>query len=251
MKRIFVGTIIGLGFTLFCGAQNQPVASNGAYRQEGIASWYGSDYDGRTTASGEIFNSKEKTASHPSLPFGTVLKVTNTQNGLSTVVRVNDRGPLKPVRIIDVSRAAAEELGLIAVGTAPVILESIGMVSIFPAPGASGAAEAPGPGSGTEMPSPGTPGPASGGLGSASIRPALPPEGTNKRYRIQVGAFKVIQNATSAFDKLKNAGLNPNYERDGDMYKVVLTGIRPEDVRFIAEKLGSAGFQEGWIREEP
>jgi rare lipoprotein A len=84
----------------------------------------------------------------------------------------------------------------------------------------------------------------------AAIKPGMPPVGTNKRYRIQVGAFKVTQNATSAFDKLKNAGLNPNYERDGDVYKVVLTGVRPEDVRFIAEKLGSAGFQEGWIREE-
>jgi rare lipoprotein A len=164
------------------------------------------------------------------------------------VVRVNDRGPLKPVRIIDVSRAAAEDLGLIAVGTAPVVIESMGAVSSFPSPAQPmppPPIAQPSPPANPVLPPPQTP-----RATPAEIKPGMPPVGTNKRYRIQVGAFKVTQNATTVFDKLKNAGLNPNYERDGDIYKVVLTGIRPEDVRFIAEKLGSAGFQEGWIREE-
>ncbi|MDR2535568.1 MAG: septal ring lytic transglycosylase RlpA family protein [Treponema sp.] len=255
MKRIIVCVLIGLGFTLFCTAQNQPTLENGIYRQEGIASWYGTEFDGRYTASGEIFDSTKFTASHPTLPFGTILTVTNTQNNKQVIVRINDRGPLKPVRIIDVSKAAAEQLDMIAVGTAQVIIESRGTVSVstVPSPGAS---PSPQPAdAATPMvdpvrtpapaPAPGTP-----RVAPAAIKPGIPPLGTDKRYRIQVGAYKVLQNARDVFDKLKNTGLNPAYERNGDIYRVVLAGIKADDVQLIAEKLGSAGFREALIREE-
>lgn len=90
------------------------------YYQTGTASWYGSNFDGEETASGEIFDMSEMTAAHKSLPFGTKVKVVNLENGRSVVVRINDRGPFIKGRIIDLSRAAAEKLGLIRPGTAKV-----------------------------------------------------------------------------------------------------------------------------------
>lgn len=82
----------------------------------GSASYYASKFDGRRTASGERFDSDEMTAAHRSLPFGSRLRVTNVATGRSVVVRVNDRGPFHGGRMIDVSRAAAAELGLVARG---------------------------------------------------------------------------------------------------------------------------------------
>jgi len=88
---------------------------------EGIASWYGPGFDGRTTASGERFDQEALTAAHPTLPFGTRVRVTNLRSHRSVVVRINDR-PGYPDRIIDLSRAAADALGILLAGTARVRL---------------------------------------------------------------------------------------------------------------------------------
>ncbi|MDR1127912.1 MAG: septal ring lytic transglycosylase RlpA family protein, partial [Treponema sp.] len=117
MKRIIALFITGLALTVFCAAQTDP-SYYGIFRQEGIASWYGQEFAGRPTASGEVFNPSQFTAAHPTLPFGTLLKVTNRHNNRSVTVRVNDRGPFVSSRIIDVSRAAAEQLDIVATGTA-------------------------------------------------------------------------------------------------------------------------------------
>jgi rare lipoprotein A len=93
--------------------------------QEGLASWYGGKFHGRHTSSGEVFDTNDKTAAHRSLPFGTIVKVVNLENGRSTVVKINDRGPFVEGRIIDLSRAAAEELGMLARGVARVSIEVI------------------------------------------------------------------------------------------------------------------------------
>jgi rare lipoprotein A len=94
-------------------------------QQEGMASWYGGKFHGRLTSSGEIFDTNDKTAAHLTLPFGTIVRVTNLSNGFSTVVKINDRGPFVEGRIIDLSRAAAEELGMLTQGVAPVSIEVI------------------------------------------------------------------------------------------------------------------------------
>lgn len=91
----------------------------------GKASYYAHQYHGRPTASGEPYNMYAMTAAHPSLPFGTLLRVTNLRNGRAVLVRVNDRGPFKAGRVVDVSLAAAEQLGLILPGTADVRLEVV------------------------------------------------------------------------------------------------------------------------------
>lgn len=89
---------------------------------DGIASYY---WQGQMTASGEVFDKRAMTAAHPTLPFGTLVAVTNLRNNKKTVVRINDRGPFKPGRIIDVSEAAAEILEMQSRGLAPVKLEVV------------------------------------------------------------------------------------------------------------------------------
>ena len=99
-----------------------PLAAAG--RQEvGVASYYGREHQGRRTASGEVFDMGKMTAAHRTLPFGTLVRVTNLDNGRQAVVRINDRGPFERGRIIDVSRAAAHELGFLGRGIAHVRVE--------------------------------------------------------------------------------------------------------------------------------
>lgn len=90
--------------------------------ERGIGSWYGEGFQGRRTASGEVFDATALTAAHRTLPFGTRVRVRNPANGQEVVVRINDRGPHIGGRIIDMSRAAAARIGLVRAGVAPVIL---------------------------------------------------------------------------------------------------------------------------------
>jgi len=90
------------------------------WSQVGIASWYGYDFHGKRTASGEVYNMYAYTAAHRFLPFGTYVRVLNMNNGRSVVVRINDRGPFVRGRIIDLSYAAARAIGMIGTGTARV-----------------------------------------------------------------------------------------------------------------------------------
>jgi len=92
----------------------------------GIASWYGPGFHGNRSASGEIFDQNALTAAHLTLPFGTQVRVTNLSNGQSVVVRINDRGPFTGNRVIDVSKAAAQRIGMTGTGVAPVKLEVLG-----------------------------------------------------------------------------------------------------------------------------
>jgi rare lipoprotein A len=101
------------------GAPAAPVVQN----EEGIASWYGHPFDGRPTSSGEIYNMHDLTAAHRTLPFGTQVRVHDLDNQQEVLVRVNDRGPFVNGRILDLSYAAAKEMGMIGAGTARVRLE--------------------------------------------------------------------------------------------------------------------------------
>ncbi|MCX5946708.1 MAG: septal ring lytic transglycosylase RlpA family protein [Cyanobacteria bacterium] len=102
-------------------------AANGLMASSGVsvgqASWYGPGFYGNRTASGEVFRPGTLTAAHRSLAFGTKVRVTNLQNGLSAVVRINDRGPFHGGRIIDLAHGAAQQLGVTSSGTAQVKLE--------------------------------------------------------------------------------------------------------------------------------
>lgn len=111
------------------GKTYKVMPSSLGYLQIGIASWYGRKFQGRLTSDGEVFNMYEMTAAHRSLPLPTIVRITNLDNGRKAVVRVNDRGPFHPDRVIDVSWAVAQKLGFADKGTAPVVVEAMDRVN--------------------------------------------------------------------------------------------------------------------------
>ena len=119
MKKIRL-TLTALLLAIASGAMAQ-------ITEVGVASFYADKFDGKTTASGETFSQKKLTAAHRTLPFGTVVRVTNLDNNISVDVTVNDRGPFVDKRIIDLSKAAAEKLKFVAKGTASVKVEVISL----------------------------------------------------------------------------------------------------------------------------
>ncbi len=100
----------------------------GAFMQTGFASWYGGQFHGQTTADGSIYNKNRFTAAHKNLPFGTVVQVTNLYNGKQCVVKITDRGPFVKGRIIDLSKVAASEIGMLSSGVSKVKVEVLGKV---------------------------------------------------------------------------------------------------------------------------
>lgn len=112
-------------FTLAKSESSSTIAapSSTSSYEEGVASYYADEFNGRMTSNGETFDMHELTAAHRTLPFNTKVRVTNLVNGRFVVVRINDRGPFKDDRIIDLSLAGAKEIGLISSGTAKVRVE--------------------------------------------------------------------------------------------------------------------------------
>ncbi len=121
LKRVLVFASILTAFTLGC----VPRKATRKFVQVGYASYYGREFKGRKTASGEVFDPSKLTAAHPTLPFNTYVKVTNLENNKSVILRINDRGPFKKGRIIDVSEKAAELLDFKRKGIALVKVEVI------------------------------------------------------------------------------------------------------------------------------
>lgn len=107
------------------GKTYYPISSSEGFTEQGIASWYGHPFHGRKTANGEKYNMYEMTAAHPTLPLPTYVRVTNLKNGRSVVVKVNDRGPFKKNRVIDMSYRGAQVLGFAEQGVTPVHIEAL------------------------------------------------------------------------------------------------------------------------------
>lgn len=120
MKSVRTPAVAGLA-----AAAAMFFSATAAYAQCGHASWYGPGFHGRKTANGERFNMGAMTAAHKTLPFGTRLKVTNKRSGKSVVVRINDRGPFVRGRMLDLSKAAAGQIGLIKTGSASVCVAKV------------------------------------------------------------------------------------------------------------------------------
>ena len=118
--------LTGLSFIIY----HLSFSPAGAQTQSGKASYYAKSFMGRKTASGERLHSDSLTCAHRSYPFGTMLRVTNVLNGRQVIVRVNDRGPFRKGRIIDLSWGAAKEIGMIAQGIAPVTVEKINDLNV-------------------------------------------------------------------------------------------------------------------------
>ncbi len=137
MKPFFLVSALCLSFLWGCAAHQPslpspatPLSPSTQYKEVGIASWYGPNFQGKLTANGEIYNMYETTAAHRTLPFHSIVKVTNLENGRSLVVRINDRGPYAKGRILDCSKAVAKSLGMIDKGTAKVKIEVISLGEI-------------------------------------------------------------------------------------------------------------------------
>ncbi len=122
MKRLLLSSAL---LSLLAGCASTDTIDPHGYDQTGVASYYGAKHHGKRTASGEAFNQHGLTAAHRSLPFGTRVLVTNLANQRSVVVRINDRGPHTRGRLIDLSRAAAEKIGMIRSGTARVRVQGL------------------------------------------------------------------------------------------------------------------------------
>ena len=184
-----------------------------AYEQEGLASWYGGKFQGRQTANGEIFDTNKFTAAHKTLAFGTVVKVTNLENGESTVVRINDRGPFIPGRIIDLSRAAAVAIGLAGKGVAKVRVEELPSDS----PEAAGIA--------------------------ATVTPAI--------YSIQVAAFRSREYAERSLEHLNESGFSGVLETTPqEIYRVLVKDVQESELEDTKQRLQEHGWGNVIARRE-
>jgi len=134
MRKLVIGCAVAGFIALSPKSEARSSSSNLAPRptlvpkeepETGEASWYGQEFEGNTTASGEAYDSNGLTAAHPSLPFGTTVRVTNLNNSRNVLLRINDRGPYIGRRVIDVSWNAAKRLGFIDSGTTPVRVEIV------------------------------------------------------------------------------------------------------------------------------
>jgi rare lipoprotein A len=119
ISAVLIGVCVAFGGGNVIAKEKSTVVKSTA----GSASWYGGQFHGRKTANGERFNMNGLTAAHRSLPFGTKVRVTNQKNGKSVVVRINDRGPFVGKRVIDLSRGAANAVGMLGTGVAKVKLD--------------------------------------------------------------------------------------------------------------------------------
>ncbi len=119
VRRIVLAGIVSCLIVAGCATWMAPE------EQIGVASWYGPGFHGNKTASGEVFDMHARTAAHRTLPFGTLVRVTRLDTGASTVVRINDRGPTKRDRVIDLSNGAAQDLNLVKDGLARVRVDII------------------------------------------------------------------------------------------------------------------------------
>lgn len=223
-----------------------PVTGDAPLKQRGHASWYGRQFHGNRTATGEIYDMFTMTAAHPTMELPSYARVTNLANGRSVIVRVNDRGPFLAGRVIDLSYAAATRLGYVGAGTAQVEVERITMAQIArgdwprgsgPAPALAAAAPI-APPEPLPAPAPAAP-PATQVAAAAPVVPLIQaaPAAPTGRWAVQLGVFSVAANAQAlAAHAGVLLGMNadlpdhqraPRIERDGALYRV-LVGSLPD-----------------------
>lgn len=232
-------------------ARTVPRASEtpGASYERGLASWYGLPFNGRRSANGEIYDMNKFTAAHRTLPFDTVVRVTNLENGLQTEVRITDRGPFVEDRVIDLSYAAARAIGMVGTGTARVRLDIMASdASSFSDP-TSNASPAPRtPAASSSLP---TVSASDGVTNRVTVnRPAS--ISSNWYFTVQVGAFGERANA----ERLKQQ-LDPRYRpvmiqdydgANGQMYRVRVGNCSTEAAaRDLAQKLSASDGIRGVV----
>ncbi len=226
------------------GRTYTPLTDDRPFRQRGFASWYGKQFHGNRTASGEKYDMLGMTAAHPTLPIPSYVRVTHVKNGASVILRVNDRGPFKHDRVIDLSYAAAVKLGIAVAGTGEVEVVRLTHADIragrmggvksaarddaaptLPAsprallpPPQAALATAPAVGAASSAAPPTAGGPASSAVATG-------------RWSVQLGAFGVAANAQALRERVAvllaqedsalASAASPRVERDGDLHRVL------------------------------
>lgn len=205
------------------GERYYPLPHADGFTEKGIASWYGPQFHGRRTSSGEVFDMHRITAAHKTLPLHTLVKVTNRSNGKHVILPINDRGPFVKGRIIDLSYAAAREIGMIGPGLTDVTVEALGReVSMIQ----------------------GKDGPV------ALVQTQNFQAG---QFTVQVGAFERRENAQQLADRLKVVYKEVNIsvyvdEKNRTLHRVhVSLSNTLDDARTAERKLQELGFRDAFV----
>ena len=199
----------------------QPLKRAPDFRERGMASWYGKEFHGQKTANGEAYDMYAMTAAHKTLPLDTYVSVYNLNNGKTADVRINDRGPFVPGRIIDLSYEAAQRIGLVGPGTAPVEIVALGSVKETVVRG--------------------------------KVHRILEPGNYYVGdFTIQVGAFKEKENAIRLRSKLaqtyKNAHIMVYESAKGTFYRVRVSRCKTLDqARKYEKTIESAGYPDAIV----
>lgn len=199
----------------------QPLKRAPDFRERGVASWYGKEFHGQKTANGEAYDMYAMTAAHKTLPLDTYVSVYNLNNGKTADVRINDRGPFVPGRIIDLSYEAAQRIGLVGPGTAPVEIVALGSVKETMA-------------------------------GGKVRRIFVPGNYYVGDFTIQVGAFKEKENAVRLRNKLaqsyENAHIMVYESAKGTFYRVRVSRCKTLDQARKYEKIiEAAGYPDAIV----
>jgi hypothetical protein len=252
MKRIVTVLLLGMLLTTLCAAQAQ--IRN--FKQRGGAT-------GTLEADGNV-------VAHPSLPIGTTVKITNTENNKEVYATVTGRISTSVDRIVDLSGEAALAIGVPASGTVPVVLERVNAIPTPPEPEPV-IVEAPPPPPPepepepepeppppppvvVEAPPPAPPPPPPPRpvvvKAPARIIPRMPEPGSSTIFRVQAGSYLLPLHAKEAFDRLVAAGFHPYFERFESYIRVVIPGVPAAYIPWIAQRLGQLDVPEAWIRPE-
>jgi len=206
------------------GRSYTPMTTDAPFQQRGLASWYGKQFHGNRTSSGEIYDMMAMTAAHPTLPIPSYVRVTEIRSGRSVIVRVNDRGPFKDDRIIDLSYAAATRLGYVNAGTGEVQIERITMTQIASGDWSRSV--------GSMAASPVVSVPTTSVKSVGTAPPTAP--SSSGQWTVQLGAFAQESNAEAFagraatliafmdFADWPASQRTPRVERDQDVYRVLV-----------------------------
>ncbi len=191
------------------GITYYPLARLKSYSKEGIASWYGPGFHGKRTSNQEVYNMNALTAAHKTLPFGTRVRIHNLDNGLKTVVRINDRGPFVNNRIIDLSRRAAKAIGMLKKGTARVRVTALGPIG---------------------------------------KKPGVSPSKPFKKFSIQAAVFKLKNNARAFQRSLTNSRVQAVFRKGQKLYRVLVGKYSNyKDALKGRQRIRNKGFPEAFI----
>ena len=199
------------------------------YKENVQASYYADKFHGRKTASGEIFNMYDFTCAHKTLPFGTILRVTNLSNNKSVNVRVNDRGPFAKGREIDVSKAAAQKLDMIKTGTANVRIEIINgkNVTLTPKENKINSSQ-----------------------GVKVKNSSTQTSSTADFWDIQLGSFSDYENANRfAQNLIKNGFDNVYFQKTSKVTRVVIKKIPNSQLKSVESRLRATGYEDFVVKK--